>query len=168
MTMPLERFGVISLLVLSSFGCREPRMLDLASRRCADPDAACVELGIGPDVSPIADGAEIELVHGPQGGWHVELGVRFTDIDPSGATLVYEAHNDDGERLSRMRYGITPRRLVVDGHHQVRPDDLVIFDIDSGDRVRDRVVTFEVRLEDETGVEISSDVRTLRVVDLQP
>lgn len=30
----------------------------------------------------LADGDEIMMVHGPQGGWHVEVGLRVTDPDP--------------------------------------------------------------------------------------
>lgn len=167
--MSFERNVLLAVFIAGSSGCREPEFPDGATGRCDDPDVPCVELGVGPEIVPVADDEEIELVHGPQGGWHVELGVRFTGIDPLAITLVYEAHReDDGELVAQMRYGITPRRLGVDGHHRLRAEDLVIFDIDSGDQVRSRRTTFTVRIEDESGAELASDTRTLRIIDREP
>ena len=125
-----------------------------------------MELGVGEDAVPARDGDEIELVFGPQGGWHVEVGVRLVEIDPGGTVVVYEARREeDGALLSQMRYAVNVRRLEDDGDARVRRGDLAIFDIASADEVVDRDVTIEARLEAESGQVIASDVRTLRVVD---
>nr|MDQ3037790.1 hypothetical protein [Myxococcota bacterium] len=108
----------------------------------------------------------IELVFGPQGGWHVDAGVRLRGIDATGTTITYEARREeDGRVLSTVRLGITPRRLIEDGAYLVRTGDLVAFEIASANEVLDRMVTIEARLEDANGAELASDVRTLRVVD---
>lgn len=128
-----------------------------------------MELGVGPDAVPALDGDEIELVFGPQGGWHVEVGVRLTGLDPEGTVVTYEAYREeDGALLSRMRYAVNPRRLVAEGDASVRRGDLAIFDIASSDEVADRDVTITARLEDESGQVIATDLRTLRVVDREP
>jgi hypothetical protein len=164
------RLLVVLGLAVSVAACREPTPEPVRGR-CEDAEAgvACMEIADGADASPIADGSEVELVFGPQGGWHVEVGMRFRGIDTEGTLLTYEARReDDGEIVSTMRYGITPRRLGTDGDHRLRTGDLVVFDITSADQITDRAITIEARLEDENGAEVASDVRTLQVVDLLP
>lgn len=135
---------------------------------CAEVEAgvACLELGIGAEAAPAVDGADVELVFGPQGGWHVDAGVRLRGIDAAGTAVTYEARReDDGLVLSTVRLGVNPRRLIEQSPYLVRTGDLVAFEIESDDAVLDRMITIEVRLEDASGAEIASDVRTLRVVD---
>lgn len=44
---------------------------------------ASVEVGGGAlAFEPVAEGAELTMVHGPQGGWHVLASARFTGVNP--------------------------------------------------------------------------------------
>ena len=169
--MSRPRTALLALAAaLLAGACREPTPEPVRGRcEDAEPGVACLEIAAGADAAPVADGSEVELVFGPQGGWHVEVGMRFLGIDTEGTLLTYEARREeDGAIVSTMRYGITPRRLGTDGDYRLRTGDLVVFDITSADQIADRAITIEARLEDENGAEIASDVRTLEVVDLVP
>jgi hypothetical protein len=46
-------------------------------------DQGAVEVGGGSlTYEPVADGTDLTMVHGPQGGWHVLASARFTDVSP--------------------------------------------------------------------------------------
>src|SRR5690349_18644648 len=54
---------------------------------CASGDIA-VDVGTGDDAYvPLADGDTVTMVHGPQGGWHVETGGLVTNSEPEVAIL---------------------------------------------------------------------------------
>ncbi|MES2638814.1 MAG: hypothetical protein V4850_05010 [Myxococcota bacterium] len=58
-----------------------------------------VEVGGGSlTYEPVADGTDLTMVHGPQGGWHVLAGARFTDVSPI-VEIHYtiEARSPEGE-----------------------------------------------------------------------
>lgn len=165
----IPRMSSLVIAALLAGACEDPPPVIVpvvGPCESADSGMACLELGVGADATPIADESPIDLVHGPQGGWHVEVGVRLLHIDAEGTTLIYEARREEDDTvLSTVRYGITPRRLIESGPYLVRANDLVVFEITSPDAVLDQRVTFEARIEDENGIELASDVRTLLVVD---
>jgi hypothetical protein len=140
--------------------------------RCDDPveaGLACMELLVDQEMRPVVDEAPVELVFGPQGGWHLDVGVRFAGLDPAGATLTYVVVRErDRAELSRVRFAINPRRLVSVPPYQLRPRDLAILDVASASEVVGERVTIETRIEDAEGAELARDVVTLRVVDEDP
>ncbi|MEZ5397890.1 MAG: hypothetical protein R2724_34700 [Bryobacterales bacterium] len=86
------------LLVAACHGEADP-CAPCASRRC-EPGLA---IGDGTDgYAPIADGGEVVLVHGPQGGFHVEVGLLATHLDVSTLVTGHLAATVDGEELARV------------------------------------------------------------------
>ncbi|WP_437665326.1 hypothetical protein [Sorangium sp. So ce1182] len=52
------------------------------------PGQGIVELGTGEwRFEPLADGQEVELAHGAQGGWHLWTSVRTLGLEPEGVEL---------------------------------------------------------------------------------
>lgn len=106
--------------------------------------------------------AEIELVHGFQGGYHVEPALYVTGVgesapDTSIDYLVERAGS--GEQLSRdTSYDIGPRGWTEyeDGYlHRSNP---VIFDIEQPDEVVGDPVTLEVTVDIVDGAELTRTV----------
>jgi len=124
-----------------------------------------LELGTGvTGFEPLDDGDDIELVAGPQGGWHLDAALRFDGFGPSGVLLTYEALTTDAEAVSYVTEATLQEGSVLpedDGF--VRLGDRVVLDIRSADEVFDTDVVLRVtaRLDDQTW----SDERLLHVVD---
>lgn len=91
-------------------------------------DPACT-LGTGAPIwEPLADGDELPVIFGPQGGYHVWGSVRATGIDPGdfydaaspdNPTTVFNAYLDDGTRVggtARLRSGLKVRSDGVMEH----------------------------------------------------
>ena len=95
----------------STSTAREP---DAASTTTLVPAATSTETdempsfelgtGLGRFVA-LADGDALELVAGLQGGWHVDVAVRTTGVEPDGLTLTYEAFDaESGASLSHRTF----------------------------------------------------------------
>lgn len=68
---------------------------------CSAGDAPELEVGKGGlSFSPMDDGGTIELVHGPQGGYHVEVALRAKWIDASHTLLGRFEGEIDGQILA--------------------------------------------------------------------
>lgn len=67
-----------------------------------------LELGTGTfRYEPLEDGAEVPLVRGAQGGWHVWLAVRASGIDEDTGSLVIEIERaDESQPPQSVRTGI--------------------------------------------------------------
>jgi hypothetical protein len=153
-------------LALGLLACGPPGRAPLGA--CLERDGgagACVELGTGPAATPVHDGADVELVHGPQGGWHLDVGARLLEVAADGLVLAYEVRTTEGAVLGSVRYAINARRLVVDGPYLVRAGDIVILDITDGSEVTGTRVEVEVRLEDAARAVLAADARELVIVD---
>lgn len=86
-------------LVLLAGACPEP------PGPCgADAPWAQLMRGDDPDVE-LQDGEGIVMVHGPQGGWHLEFGVRAVDPDPY---VVFDVTVD------------APQGRIVDNHYDLK------------------------------------------------
>jgi len=60
--------------------------------------APWVEVGQGETAfEALSDEDRIEIVHGPQGGWHVELASRFGGASPEGGVAVYRVWDPSHE-----------------------------------------------------------------------
>lgn len=159
--MRRNSLALVLALVLAACGGPPPVLLGRCDR--GDAGAGCVELGVGPQAA-IADGT-VPLVHGPQGGWHVLVGLRFLGPVEDGLAVEYEVRDADDDRvLGAVRYAIEPRRLVTDGDHSLRQGDIVILDVASGDEVLGTEVVITVGLARGTGAATPIDERVLVVV----
>lgn len=109
-------------------------------------------------------GATLELVAGPQGGWHIDVTARLYDLDVEQLLLTYEITRGD-EVVSMPRQFMLREALVLrEGDHFLRAGDFVPFDITQpADIVGDTVVV-SVTAEAVDGAR-ADDRRTVRIVD---
>ncbi len=125
-----------------------------------------LELGVGRlTFVPLDDDADIELVMGPQGGWHLDVTVRFGGFSPDGVPLSYTAKDaETGAVLSYpMDVVIAPFSVLEQGDAWVRVADRVVLDIDSPSDVVGRRVVVEAVAQ--VGAIELSDTKTWVVVD---
>jgi hypothetical protein len=88
-------------LALGLLGCASSNVVP-------EPTEARLELGTGTArFVPITDGAELEMIHGAQGGWHVWVSVRAEGITQGTGTLEIEHGPADGSApMQRTRVGV--------------------------------------------------------------
>lgn len=126
--------------LIALLGCAEPEK--------AEPLPPLVELGTGEvEFVPLAEGDELEVVHGPQGGYHFTVSMRVQGIDagdpsdldaPNNPITLFQAFLG-GERIdlnaALYRQGIDPsaepgvyemlgRRLILDIQSDAELDGL--------------------------------------------
>jgi len=133
----------------------------------ADAGSRRIELGTGTSAFvAIAEGARLELIHGPQGGWHVDTTCRLYGLEPDGLVLSYQAiQPSDGSVVSLPVEVVLRRtRVVPEGDHFLRAGDRTIFDIEGPGEVVGATVELVVRATPTTG-EPLEDRRVITVVD---
>ena len=90
-----------------------------------------IELGTGVAAfEPVDDDDPVEVIAGPQGGWHVDVSLWFGGFGPDGITLRYEAVTTDAEPVSFVTQARLLDANVLDaneGWHRV--GDRIVFDI---------------------------------------
>ena len=127
---------------------------------------AWLELGAGLEAfESLAEGDTVELVHGSQGGWHVDLALRFGGFGPDGVHLRYGALDPaTGSEISFVTEALLQERLVrpIDEGWE-RLGDRVVFDIAAADEVLDTEVLIEVTASADD--DSWSDSRGVLVVD---
>jgi len=160
--------GVGACLVAALTGCPPPSspMPDIGPPLIG-PDGALLwlEVGTGSDrFVPLASGAELELVHGSQGGWHVELAVRMTGSDPEGSILRLQVLDEGGVLVAETPIAIISRRLVREGWTWLRTGDIVILSMPDPPAVLDHDVTVRAVLEI-GGAIVAADQRAVHIVD---
>lgn len=126
-----------------------------------------IELGTGVvDFEPLTDGDDIELVAGLQGGWHLDVSLRFDGFGPDGVVLSYEALSADATTISYRTDAILQEASVLpDDEGFLRLGDRVVLDIPSADAVVGTEVVLRVTAE--LGGQTWSDERQVLVVDDQ-
>ena len=153
---------LVLVALLSACDPVEPAAKDDGSPR--------VELGIGQlAFQPLRDGDTIELVHGLQGGWHLDLSARFAHVAPQAFTITYTAtRRSDGELISfDARYAVKARRLQRDdAGGLLRLGDRVVLNIDAPSEVVDEDLDIEIVARGDAGAELTLQ-RIITVVDLQ-
>jgi len=140
----------------------------LAGSACIPEDTGppWLELGAGlGSFRSLEEGDSVPLVHGAQGGWHIDLALRFGGFGPDGVHLSYSGVDPDSEDLlSFVTEALLHERLVqVTDEGWERGGDRLVFDIDDSADVIDRELRVEVTasLDDEQWV----DSRTVLVLD---
>ena len=124
-----------------------------------------LELGKGDDsYTELADDDTIEIVAGPQGGWHLDVALWFGGFGPDGITLVYEAVDTEAHPVSFL----TQARLLSanvmeasEGWHRV--GDRIVLDIGGSEEVNGE--TLILRVTAALGEQTWSDERRVRLVD---
>lgn len=147
------------------------------------PDGATsfVELGTGETTFvPLVDGGTIELVHGPQGGYHVPVTSRIFGFDPEGRIVHYVAERPDGTVLAESSLALMTRRLTPDEGGWLRLGDRVIFDVTGPADVVGQTIVLRLTLEDpailDTGATdggvlraaVATTEHTVTIVDMLP
>ncbi len=103
--------------------------------------AARIEIGTGTEsFRALGPGSMVELVHGPQGGYHVQIAFRLWGIDPEG--LLIEAHGYDATTGAEVTIPVervlTARRVSPEGDHLLRLGDRLVFRTDDPTTIYDR------------------------------
>jgi hypothetical protein len=141
-------------------------------------DAACtvdggsvpwIVLGTGQErFVDLAPGAELELVQGPQGGYHLDVTALFgLAVSPDMHVLRYAAARVDGTELGVMQIALLERRLTRACGGWLRGGDILVLAITSPDDVVGDELEVTVGVLDARG-EVARDARRVRIVDREP
>ncbi|MCZ7685243.1 MAG: hypothetical protein M5U28_43305 [Sandaracinaceae bacterium] len=114
----------------------------------------------------LPEGAQLELVAGPQGGWHVDLTTRIWDVELDGLRTAYEAFPaGDTTRVSLpTELVLSSSRVVREGDHWLRAGDFLQLDVTGPADVVGRDLDVRVRVEDPAG-RTAEDTRRVVIVD---
>lgn len=158
-------------LALSSCG-DDDTGTDPDMRVSSDLAGAEPRLEIGTGVTSfvdIDDGAEVELVNGPQGGWHVDVTLRLYDVDPQELTMRIEGYDvaTDASIGIPIERVLTERRVQAEGDHWLRLGDQLIFAIDAPDEVVGTDVRVEARITTPEGASARAQ-KVVHVIDEEP
>ncbi|MGF1468490.1 MAG: hypothetical protein ACFCGT_20385 [Sandaracinaceae bacterium] len=163
---PAASILVLTLLVLTPVACGGGGS-DAGPLPDRGPRMPAVELGTGAArFEPIPDaGGTVELVAGPQGGFHLDVSARLVDLSPDGLRLVYEARDDERVWSLPTEIDLTRSSVVPEGQRAyLRVGDLLVLDIDEPTQVEGRTVALRVTARAADG-EMASDERAVRIVD---
>ncbi len=111
-------------------------------------------------------GGELELVHGPQGGWHVNLSLRLRGIEPTSHSWRVE-RSEDARALAAFELGTREGSFVPRGDALERVGELVILDVIGPEEVVGRDVHVSASVRDLGGVSIEASLDA-RIVDREP
>ena len=118
--------GLVLALCAWAPGCAAPASPDAALDAHVEPS---VEIGAGlmayEELPP--SGGELELVHGPQGGWHVNLSLRLRGIVPM--SFAWRVTREDGRVLAYFALDAREGSFVLRDGALERIGELVIFDV---------------------------------------
>ncbi len=168
-------FSVVALCAIPACGT-DAGVADAGS--LPEADAACAVGGGAPpwlvlgtgqaSFVELAAGSDIELIHGPQGGYHVYTTALFgLGVSPEAYVLRYDVRRTDGTEIGTTQVMLLERRLARACGGWFRGGDFVVLSIACPVEVRDQEVDIVVRVFDGT-TEIASDTRRVRIVDLAP
>lgn len=121
------------------------------------------------ELSDMADGSVVPIVFGPQGGYHIDVGVRIYGLDPEGAALRYEVWEPDGARSyhAEATYALRTFRLIDAGDHYARGGDRAILEITDPAELDGRTLDVSAILELADGSRYE-DVRTVTLSRSSP
>ncbi len=127
---------------------------------------ARVELGTGLAnfVDIPATGADLELIAGPQGGWHLEATARLYELTVEGLLLSYRIERVGTVISMPVEFALSERRLSRDGDRWLRAGDQVRFEITEPADVVGDVVELIVTANPTDGEPVT-DSRTITVID---
>ena len=167
--MSVARIIALAFLVFS-LGCDASATGDDAgaSRFDAGDTPPSVELGQGTSgFEALPDtGGELELIGGPQGGFHVFLTARLRGLDPEGMRLTFSAIDTaTGSNIGTPAvFNLTTSRVQRDGAGFVRAGDFLILNDMSADGLEGLTLDVTV-LAEEAGGRSATDHRVVLIVD---
>lgn len=135
-----------------------------------DASVGRIEIGTGlSEFIEIDDGADVELVMGPQGGWHVDVALRLYDLDPMDMQLTIEGFDitDDESATIQIERLLTLRRVREEDDHYVRLGDQLVFTVADGSQAEGRDIRIEVEARQADGG-VGRASKVIHVVDLMP
>ena len=113
---------------------------------------------------PLDEGDDVELVAGPQGGWHIDVSVWFDGFGPGGIELNYEAVDESANRISFLtRSELTEDNVLPADTGWYRFGDRIVLDIQGTDEVVEQELI--LRLTAVLGEQTWSDELRVQVVD---
>ena len=139
---------------------------------CAPPDPA-IQLGTGElAFEPRSPGDEIEVIRGPQGGYHLLGSMQVRDVEPGNRDRLDDPSNPlttftvwDGEvslaPYSAYRQGLAESDDATWTHEMI--GRLVILDIADDDDIVGKTLRFEVALEEASGLTLTDSLELLIV-----
>lgn len=154
-------------LALAAFGCGDPAPVDAGPGPDGASSGVRVELGSGTSAFvAIPDAAELELISGPQGGWHVWVTARIWDEQIDGLIISYEAVPVGSTTPITMptELELDATRVVREGDHWLRAGDFTVFDVSGPPSVVGMQLVLTVRIRDVDG-NVAEDSRTVTIVD---
>lgn len=159
--------AVLAVALVAALGCDRAAGVD-AGRDAAGATPR-VELGTGTtSFQPLPPaGAALELVGGPQGGFHVDVTARIHDLDVEDLLITYAAV----DAATRAPVGhpthvrVRAARLVREGDGWVRVGDFVILHDSMPDPVRGLTLEITLRCEEVAGGRSAEDARVVTIVD---
>ncbi len=160
------------LALVACVACSSSVPIDGGAPADAPVGEARVELGSGErawQALPLDGSGACELVHGPQGGYHIYGRVRYSGL-PSDVSVWFRVTalddgatlTNDGDRLRR----VLGRGLAqtATGYESVT-GELVILQIAGPAQAAGRRVRFDVRVVDAAGGLMATDAREVTIVD---
>jgi len=133
----------------------------------ATPSGPRVEIGTGiTSFVPVADGEDVELVMGPQGGWHIDVTLRLYEMDPMDMRLNIDGYDaDTGEMLALpIERILTTRRVREEDDHWLRLGEQLVLGIASPAEAVGKDVRIVVRAMPVEGEGASAE-KTVHVID---
>ncbi len=134
------------------------------------PSGPAVILGTGiTSFIPVENGDEMEMVMGPQGGWHVDLAYRLYNMDPMDMRVSIEGTDiDSGEALTvPLSRVLTIRRVADRGDHFLRVGDQAVFRINMPDEAIGKRLRLDIEVMS-VDEEVASDTIEVVVIDEVP
>ncbi len=159
----------VLLCVLCFWGCGAPDAGGVPTAEAGvgaalDAGPTTLTLGTGTTAwQPLEE--ELVLVHGPQGGWHLDLTARIGAGSVEGLVLSYRVTLDGRALEYPVRAVLSARRVLREGDHWVRVGDRAVLDIGAPAEVAGRTVEVVATLSRAEGAEVARDARSVRVVD---
>ncbi|MCB9596555.1 MAG: hypothetical protein H6719_27775 [Sandaracinaceae bacterium] len=161
------RARLLFALAVALVGCDGTSGVDAG--RDAAGAMPTVELGTGTSgFEPIPEtGGTLELVGGPQGGFHVFLTARIHDLGVDGMLITYSAIDTATTEPvgTPASFLVDASRLARDGDGWVRAGDFLILHNSSPDPVRGLTLEVRVRCEEAGGGLSAEDTRVVTIVD---
>lgn len=130
---------------------------------CADPPQPMGEAEIGTGMfafAPLVDGASLDLVAGPQGGFHFVVHARIRGLSPGdprqpelpgNPTTWFRALDENGERvdIAEVRQlGYAPQGGDDEGWYILPSGRILLIENEAAPRLYGRPVTIEVQIRD--------------------
>lgn len=152
-------------------GCSGSTAVDagtaLRDANCGAPPSLTLGTGTA-NYERLAEDDDIELIFGPQGGYHLWVTANFAlGTSPTGRFIEFIVQREDGATLGTTRVMMSETRLTRTTCGWFRGGDFVVLEAQPAD-VTNMRVTITTRILESDAREVLRDERHVRIVDLEP